>query len=202
MLRSLSVVEITPKVGLRRKWLGEVPFCLFTDISKCDSISRDFSSTSKAMVKPVPYFINTGSQTWIKCSKRFSEVFFITTGDTHGVSCWARFQPSTARVRGVTRGHTISQAPNHYGAPNHCGGRRKIPTMSQILSSIQHICFQKTSGSNMGRQTCFLPRCHLTSLCSRAQCACVINIAIFLTWTRPVETPYTTKADKRATCLL
>jgi len=44
-------------------------------------------------------------------------------------------------------------------------GRRKIPTMlqvlsflSQVLSSVQYICFRKTSGSNMGRQTWFLPR--------------------------------------------
>jgi len=99
MLRSLSVVEIKPKVGLRRKWLGEVPFCLLTNISECDSTFRDLSLTSKAMMKPVPYFINTDSQTWIKSSKRFSEVCFITTGVTHDVSCWARFQPSTAQSR-------------------------------------------------------------------------------------------------------
>jgi len=29
-------------------------------------------------------------------------------------------------------------------------GRHKVPTMSQILSSVQYICFRKTSGSNMG----------------------------------------------------
>jgi len=29
-------------------------------------------------------------------------------------------------------------------------GRRKVPTMSQVLSSIQYICFRKTLGSNMG----------------------------------------------------
>ena len=43
-------------------------------------------------------------------------------------------------------------------APNDCGERRKVPTMSQVLSSIQYICFLKTSNSNMGRQTCLLPR--------------------------------------------
>ena len=70
ILRSLCVVEITPKVGLRRKWLGEVPFCLLTYISECVSTSRDLSSTSKAMVKPVPWFINTDSQTWAKHPQR------------------------------------------------------------------------------------------------------------------------------------
>jgi len=34
--------------------------------------------------------------------------------------------------------------------PNDCGGHRKVPTMSHVLSSIQYICFRKTSGSNMG----------------------------------------------------
>ena len=65
------------------QWVGEVPICLLTDLSEGDSTSRDFSSTSKTMVEPVPYFINTGSQTCIKSSKRFSEVCFVTTGVTH-----------------------------------------------------------------------------------------------------------------------
>jgi len=51
------------------------------------------------MVKPVLYFINTVSQTWIKSSKRFSEVCFIITGVARDISCWARFQPSTAQSR-------------------------------------------------------------------------------------------------------
>jgi len=42
------------------------------------------------------------------------------------------------------------------GAPNHCvsakslRGRRKLQTLSQVLSSTQYICFRKTSGSNIG----------------------------------------------------
>jgi len=43
------------------------------------------------------------------------------------------------------------------GAPNHCGDAEKSK-MSQVLSSILQICLWKISGSNMGRQTCFLPR--------------------------------------------
>jgi len=39
-----------------------------------------------------------------------------------------------------------------------CPGCRKVPTTSQVLSSIQHNCSWKSSGSNMGHQTCFLPR--------------------------------------------
>jgi len=55
------------------------------------------------------------------------------------------------------KGGPIPQAPNHYGgseslrgASNNCGGRKEVPTMSQVLPSIQYICFQKTSGSNIG----------------------------------------------------
>ena len=47
------------------------------------------------------------------------------------------------------KGDRFSRAPNH-GAPNHCGGRRKVSTKSQVLSSIQYICFRKTSDWNMG----------------------------------------------------
>ena len=71
---------------------------------------------------------------------------------------------SYSPARGVTKGSKeasnqfpIPRASNHYGgaeslrgAPNDCERRRKVPTISQILSSIQYICFRKTSGSNMG----------------------------------------------------
>jgi len=45
---------------------------------------------------------------------------------------------------------TITKGPNHYGAPNHCGGSWKFPTMSKVLSSLQYTGFRKTSVSNMG----------------------------------------------------
>jgi len=44
-------------------------------------------------------------------------------------------------------------------------GRRKVPTMSQVLSSIQQIWFRKISGSNMGgTKLASCPGRHLTSL--------------------------------------
>ena len=61
-----------------------------------------------------------------------------------------------ANVPGRNEVGTIPGAPDHYRgaeslwvAPDDCGGGRKVPTMSQILSSIEYICFRKTSGSNM-----------------------------------------------------
>ena len=50
------------------------------------------------------------------------------------------------------------------GGPNHCGGRRKVPTMSQIFSSIHYICFRNITGSNMGAKPASCPGRHLTSL--------------------------------------
>jgi len=38
---SHSVVEITPKVTLRRKLLGEIHFCQLTSISACDSTKQE-----------------------------------------------------------------------------------------------------------------------------------------------------------------
>jgi len=61
--------------------------------------------------------------------------------------------------RGVTRGGkggTIPPTKNHYGGAESLRGRRKVTAMSQVLSSIQCICFRKTSGSNMGAPTHFL----------------------------------------------
>jgi len=61
-------------------------------------------------------------------------------------------------VRGVARG---KQFP---GRRITAGGRRKVPTMSQVFSSIHRICFRKTSGSNTGAPNVLLPRCYLFSL--------------------------------------
>jgi len=74
--------------------------------------------------------------------------------------------------RGVTKGGTIPRAPNNYGgaeslrgSQNYCGGGRKAPTMSQVLSSVQCICFRKTSGSTVGgAKLAYWPSRHLTSL--------------------------------------
>ena len=59
-------------------------------------------------------------------------------------------------TRGVTRGlrrGTMPQASNHWG-----GLRRKVPTMSKVLSSIQHICFRKLLNTNMGAPNLFVSR--------------------------------------------
>jgi len=47
-----------------------------------------------------------------------------------------------------------------------CSGRRKVSTMSQVFSSIQYICFGKTSGSNMGAPNSGVTR---GDICPRAQ---------------------------------
>jgi len=54
--------------------------------------------------------------------------------------------------RGVTKGQGGRNypGPNHSGgAPNNCKGAKKT-TMSHVNSSIQYICFRKTSGLKMG----------------------------------------------------
>jgi len=54
--------------------------------------------------------------------------------------------------RGVTKGQggAITRAPNHSEGAEILRGHQKIPTMSYVHSSIQYICFRKTSGSKMG----------------------------------------------------
>jgi len=52
------------------------------------------------------------------------------------------------------KGDTIPAA-NHYVAPNHCGGRRKVSTVSQVLYSITS---ERPQVRTWGRQTCFSPR--------------------------------------------
>ena len=75
--------------------------------------------------------------------------------------------PPSLENRGVTtgrQGSTIPRTPNHYGS-------LKSPNNVTRTSSIQCICFRKTSGSNMGRQTCFLPRLsfNLVTTCLKSE---------------------------------
>ena len=88
----------------------------------------------------------------------------------------------------------ISRAPNHHGARIHCVGRRRVPTLSQVLSSIRSICFWKTSGSNMGAPSSKLAYCpvrHLTLFrpwhgAQKRFSKLYINILIFAKqWWRP-----------------
>ena len=55
--------------------------------------------------------------------------------------------------RGLTRGAREAQ---FRGCRITAGGRRKVSTMSQVLSLIQYICFRKNSGSNMGAPSLLL----------------------------------------------
>ena len=54
------------------------------------------------------------------------------------------------------------RAPNHCGVGRMAEGRQKVPTMSQVLCSVQYICFRKTLVFNMGASN--FPGRHLTSL--------------------------------------
>ena len=55
LLWSHFVVEITWKFTLRRKSLGEIPFCQLASISQC---AFTISSTPKATMKPMLYFMH------------------------------------------------------------------------------------------------------------------------------------------------
>ena len=68
------------------------------------------------------------------------------------------FRPAQGRNDGGQGGHNFPGA-------EWLRGRRKVPTMSQVLSSIQYIWFRKISGSNMGAPNSLLaPGSHLASL--------------------------------------
>ena len=56
--------------------------CQLTNISECDFTSKNFSSTSKAMMKPMLYFIDTDGQTFGSSAsdvfQKFGEKLIIT----------------------------------------------------------------------------------------------------------------------------
>ena len=72
-------------------------FCQLTKVSECGSTSRNFSSTSKSTMKPVPFVINTNFQTFgssaVTVFRKFGESkAFITTG----ISLECIFRPVTS----------------------------------------------------------------------------------------------------------
>ena len=78
------------------------------------------------------------------------------------------------------KGGTISRRRITMGAPSDCGNRRKVPTMSQVLSSMQYICFRKTLSSNMGsHKLASCPGRHPISLCP---CISHLFSAILVEW--------------------
>jgi len=63
--------------------------------------------------------------------------------------------------RGVTRGGKAGAIPR---APNHCGGSRKVPTMSQVLSSTAYLLPKDIRFEHGGAKLAYCPGRHLTSL--------------------------------------
>jgi len=89
------------------------------------------------------------------------------------ISCWCCKFPIIAKstqLMSIASQRPVDQGPNEgeasgaqflgcgidMVAPNACEGRWKVPTVSQVFSSIQLICFRKTSSSNMGAPNLFL----------------------------------------------
>jgi len=78
-----------------------VPFCQLTNIGENVSTSSNYSSTFKAMMTPMPYFINTDGQNFGSSAVSVFHKFWrkvkaiIVTGVSHDVCYWARFQTIT-----------------------------------------------------------------------------------------------------------
>jgi len=97
---------------------------------------------------------------WLKCSWIVANIHLRIQGWIQPAWFWGQFQYYlVVKSGGVTRRARGAQFPGHQvtmGAPNHCRSAqwlrkcRKVPTMWQILSSMQNICFQKTSVLNIG----------------------------------------------------
>ena len=96
-------------------------------------------------------FLPGGKQCWsfIVSTPKIGEKHFSTKNLT------AKYyqNPRRPRCQGRKEWGRGAQFPERWvimGGTEWLRGAPKIPTMSQVLSSIQYICFRETSGSNMG----------------------------------------------------
>ena len=110
------------------------------------------------------FWKNVG-KTWETVSvpqNTFNKTLHITINKTLHISINVRRDHGYCGYQGRNeRGARREQFPGRratMGAPNGCGGRRKVPTMSQVLPSTPYICLQRPQARTWGRQTCFLPR--------------------------------------------
>ena len=101
----------------------------------------------------------------LPCSKNFSLFWIFSRYAFSYLTCTGRWRSFTIVLLSMQERNKGGQRGAILWAANHCGEHRKAPTMSQVLSSIQYICFWKTPGSNRGVPNLLLfPRHHLTSL--------------------------------------
>jgi len=92
-----------------------------------------------------------------KCNQRFFNLCSTFKSWVRG-DWWKRVYSTYDQGRNEGQGgHNAWGAESLWGRRIN-GGLRKVPTMSRILFSIQHICFRKTLGSNMRAPSLFLPQ--------------------------------------------
>jgi len=102
-LWSHSVVEITPKVTLRRKLLSEIALCQLTSTSECDStiqkclIDIQSDDEARAIMHTDSQIFGLSGVQWA-FSRTLGKIEAIITGVSHDVFCWARCLPSTAHA--------------------------------------------------------------------------------------------------------
>jgi len=213
LLKSLSVVEITIKVGLRsrRTWLGEV-FCQLINISQCDSTSRNFSSTTKAMMKPVSYCTvaignperhmrkasHCGSKQqqsshamiilrvrWSLRSMVHKLISAELPRHDHSIIACSRHIYLWCCSSRTSRSWWITQSTQH-----HRRGCNSVITDGQTFRSSAVSVFLEVLGKVKLILLLTFPTKYVADQVSTKYCTCVIDTAIVLTWTRPVETPY------------
>jgi len=69
-------VDITPKVTLHRKVLGEMPVCQLTRISECDfTIQKRLIQLQRDDEARVILYAHGWSKYWSKCSERYPELW-------------------------------------------------------------------------------------------------------------------------------
>ena len=136
-----------------------------------DASSAKSSAKYKQLILQLPTMTHASTRLW--CSADYTHHCRSTT--TSGVV--AIFYEFLVQCRGVRtwgKEGTIPRAPYRCGAAEWLRGRRRVPAMSQVISSRQYIWFRKISGWNTGRQTCFLPRAPSNLVTPLVQCMCVL----------------------------
>jgi len=94
----------------------------------------------------------------------FTQEVNVPKSSMFDIQQWKKDQHNWRCEQGRNEGHNYPRAQNHFGAPNHCGGRRKDPTMSQILFSTPHLLLKDLRFEHEGVKLVSCPWRPLTSL--------------------------------------
>jgi len=122
--------------------------CRFRPPTQCTPC-QPYLTTQDRIIAPHKVLFAHCPYLWCKCDGHFHSNSIDPRMFLGSHVFSERNEANAYHLRAEARGHNSPGVESLWGRP-------KVSTTSKVLSSVQHICFRKTSGSNMGASNLLL----------------------------------------------